>query len=127
MKTPAIVKVFPTTDATEVPEFHWHHKVTMYHNIRAALNLTSYWSIDEVTNFTEVAFKGYIGSLHYGYHNGVSIDVLVDKHDPDWFDIYKAADEAIMKSREHGNHHLYIEIINRGGEGASSLYLFTGS
>jgi hypothetical protein len=110
------------------PEFHWKHKITMYHNIRKALNYSAIWSIDSVTHFDDIAFEGYIAGLHYdwdcGYYDSEDITIVIDKTDPTWFDIYKACNDAIVKSQEFDNHHLFIEEVKQQG---TSLYLFTGS
>jgi hypothetical protein len=106
------------------PEFHWKHRITMYHNIRKALNYSAIWSIFEVTHFDEIAFNGYIKALHYDYYGTDVITIGIDKVDPTWFDIYKACNDAIVESHKHDNHHLYIEIVNRTED---RLHLFTGS
>ena len=107
-----------------VPEFHWEHKNTMYDNIRDALGYSAIWRIDSVTHFNEIAFYGYIKTLHYSYYKTGVITIAMDKADPTWFDIYKACNEAIVYSQRYDNHHLYIEIVNRTED---RLYLFTGS
>jgi hypothetical protein len=136
MKIPKIVKVFPTTDtlapweqAREVakelnpePEFHWKNKAIMYRNIQAALGYNSIWDVYETIDFNEVAFEGYIASLHYVYFP--NIDIPLNKKNPTWFDIWNACEEAIVQSHEVGNHHQYIEQVVQQG---SSLYLHTGS
>jgi hypothetical protein len=106
------------------PEFHWKHKITMYHNIRKALGYEAIWSIDSVTHFDDIAFEGYIVALHYDYYGDSVVTVGIDKVDPTWFDIYKACNDAIIESHKHGNHHLFIEIVNRTED---RLHLFTGS
>jgi hypothetical protein len=120
----------PKQDTT--PEFHWRHKLIMYHNIRKALGYYAIWNIDSVTHFDEIAFEGYIAGLHYdydyGYYDTEDITILIDKTDPTWFDIYKACNDAIVKAQEFGDYHPYIEEVMRQG---TSLYLrshiYTGS
>ncbi len=78
------------------------------------------WSLWEVRDFTEVPFP-YATQVEYSANFGDSVSVNIPEN-ATWLDLWKAADECIVKSED--GHHLFVErFIPRG----TVLELRTGS
>jgi hypothetical protein len=96
----------------------------LFRNVQAALGATAIWSIEDVVDFTEVAFPETIKNVHYNLHSGEAgpVSITVNSTGLTWLDLYILADALI---RESGDlHHIYIEAFVKEG---NDLILHTGS
>jgi hypothetical protein len=96
----------------------------LFNNVQAALGATSIWSIEDVVDFTEVAFPETIKNIHYNLHWGEAgpVSINVNRAGLTWLNLYYIAEALIQDSGDF--HHIYIEAFVKEG---NDLILHTGS
>lgn len=93
-----------------------------YDEVSEQYKFKTEWSVDEVTDlYSPHNFSG-VTKMIYTNHWGATNPVSVSINGTCWVDIWKAADECILKSGD--NHHIFIEHFRQDGD---TLILSTGS
>ena len=100
-------------------------KFSYYDSIRDSNEFRAIWSIYEVNSMNDLSgleAENLVYKDHWGHERAISVPL--PKGNLRWYDLYVAADRAIIDSED--KHHVFIEDFQKSSDG-KTLFLRTGS